>query len=231
MSVELRSEDKLSAKRILWVVLLAWWVTGCTARECEFDNPNYHPLSLIEGACLESESEAEAEESSTFEEGEEGDESFICSNSAMEELAGCVFFGCGGCGDDTLDCAYQFCSGVMPYEGTSCADCLQANLSPDLASTALACSDLSSSELPVQMPTCLSTGDEGSAVLTCEDVGFEGCCQGNKLLYCENNEKQELDCPEECGYWNPETEYYQCANPGQQSADPSGTYPLFCPNP
>jgi hypothetical protein len=62
----------------------------------------------------------------------------------------------------------------------------------------------------------------------CNGVTFEGCCQGNSLVWCEDGKLTGGSCDEHplCG-WVGEYGYYDCGTDG--TADPAGTYPLSCP--
>ena len=59
----------------------------------------------------------------------------------------------------------------------------------------------------------------------CDGIGYEGCCEGNTLRYCENGQLAGGNCGGQgCG-WDAANGYYDC---GESGADPSGTYPLSC---
>ena len=62
----------------------------------------------------------------------------------------------------------------------------------------------------------------------CGAVGFEGCCDGERLLFCEGGMLCAWDCAgfPHCG-WNGILGYYDCGTPGQD--DPNGLYPAKCP--
>jgi hypothetical protein len=63
----------------------------------------------------------------------------------------------------------------------------------------------------------------------CGDITYQGCCEGEVLKWCEDNEVHEGDCTAagkpSCG-WNSGAGYYDCGMDG--SADPSGNYPKTC---
>jgi agmatine deiminase len=61
----------------------------------------------------------------------------------------------------------------------------------------------------------------------CGGVTYEGCCDGEVLYYCENNQLVTIDCTQgpSCG-WQPSGPYYDCGTDG--SADPSGQFPKAC---
>lgn len=62
----------------------------------------------------------------------------------------------------------------------------------------------------------------------CGAVGFEGCCDGERLLFCEGGMLCARDCAgfPHCG-WNGTLGYYDCGTPGQD--DPGGLHPVECP--
>ena len=62
----------------------------------------------------------------------------------------------------------------------------------------------------------------------CGSVSFEGCCDGEKLLFCEGGMLCARDCGglPHCG-WNDILGFYDCGSAGQD--DPAGLYPASCP--
>ncbi|GEM_PF-4225605 len=66
----------------------------------------------------------------------------------------------------------------------------------------------------------------------CQDVPFAGCCLGNSVWYCDSNGLHQVSCAgnpppyDVCG-WNSALGYYDC---GGTLADPTGTFPMFCPD-
>lgn len=62
----------------------------------------------------------------------------------------------------------------------------------------------------------------------CGAVRFEGCCDGERLLFCEGGMLCARDCAglPHCG-WEPTLGYYDCGTPGQD--DPAGLYDPDCP--
>jgi len=60
----------------------------------------------------------------------------------------------------------------------------------------------------------------------CNGITFEGCCQGNKLVYCTGEEMVSTSCSDSCG-WDDSSEWYECGSEGE---DPSGQFPYACPN-
>jgi len=65
----------------------------------------------------------------------------------------------------------------------------------------------------------------------CGGITFEGCCDGQTLKYCENDEIKVIDCSgneppnDQCG-WKAEAGFYDCGGDGE---DPSGLNPIDCP--
>ncbi len=68
---------------------------------------------------------------------------------------------------------------------------------------------------------CVPVGDG------CNGLTYEGCCDGNTLKYCEDNQLKSLDCAgnPSCG-WNADAKFYDCGTAG--AADPSNSFPLSC---
>jgi hypothetical protein len=61
----------------------------------------------------------------------------------------------------------------------------------------------------------------------CGSVGYEGCCDGQTLTWCEGGEIRIIDCSEapSCG-WNEADGFYNCGTNGGE--DPYGYYPINC---
>jgi len=61
----------------------------------------------------------------------------------------------------------------------------------------------------------------------CGGVSFEGCCDGQTLKYCENNQLKTMNCGNQpqCG-WDAQGKFYNCGTAG--GADPSGQFPKAC---
>jgi agmatine/peptidylarginine deiminase len=61
----------------------------------------------------------------------------------------------------------------------------------------------------------------------CGNVTYEGCCEGETLKYCDNNQLQVIDCAQspKCG-WQPQGNFYDCNTQG--TSDPSGKNPMPC---
>jgi len=62
----------------------------------------------------------------------------------------------------------------------------------------------------------------------CGPISFEGCCDGEELLWCENNWLCRLDCSSNpsCG-WQVNYDYYDCGTDGEPA--PNDTPPMQCP--
>jgi len=75
-------------------------------------------------------------------------------------------------------------------------------------------------------PTLAGCGG-GNPGQGCGNVSYEGCCEGQTLKYCENNQLKTIDCNQgpSCG-WQPEGNFYDCGTSG--SPDPSGMNPMNC---
>ena len=65
----------------------------------------------------------------------------------------------------------------------------------------------------------------------CGDIGFEGCCEDNVVLWCDNGILWYMDCnsmlnPEQqqCG-WNGDLGFYDCMDEAVEGPD---AYPYFC---
>jgi len=75
-------------------------------------------------------------------------------------------------------------------------------------------------------PQCICEEDYDPG--DCGSLGYAGCCDGDKVTWCENGSVISLDCMagygEECG-WVDSVYGYFCGGSG---ADPSGTNPLTC---
>lgn len=68
---------------------------------------------------------------------------------------------------------------------------------------------------------------DASTPTSCDGLTYEGCCEGNVVYWCENNEVQNQNCgtDPQCG-WDAQKQYYACGTDG--SGDPSGEFPLSC---
>lgn len=61
----------------------------------------------------------------------------------------------------------------------------------------------------------------------CNGIGWEGCCDGETVKWCQNDELYEEDCSGKpaCG-WDQKEGYYTCETTG--GVDPAGEHPLSC---
>ena len=73
---------------------------------------------------------------------------------------------------------------------------------------------------------CLK-GTCSAAGATCDLLPIAGCCDGEKLAYCDNGILKTLDCTgyPKCG-WHQIIGWYECNTDGQP--DPTGEYPMSC---
>lgn len=85
--------------------------------------------------------------------------------------------------------------------------------------------------VPLQDPppsgegVCIKTGgDPGQG---CNGITYQGCCDGNTLKWCEDNQLQSMDCAgaPACG-WEAQSNFYNCGTDGGE--DPSGSYSKSC---
>ncbi|MCC6749405.1 MAG: agmatine deiminase family protein [Deltaproteobacteria bacterium] len=69
--------------------------------------------------------------------------------------------------------------------------------------------------------------DAGTSTGNCGRVSYEGCCDGERLRFCENNLLQTMDCAgnPKCG-WDPTNGAYDCGTDG--GVDPRGVSPKSC---
>jgi len=70
--------------------------------------------------------------------------------------------------------------------------------------------------------------DASGPPLACGALGFEGCCQGTMLHFCQSGQVFSLDCKSAplCG-WSSKRGVYDCATSG--GGDPAGQHPRSCP--
>ena len=61
----------------------------------------------------------------------------------------------------------------------------------------------------------------------CGGISTEGCCDGEKIKYCDKGVLKTMDCTQspKCG-WDATNAFYDCGTSG--SAEPSGKYPMAC---
>ena len=62
----------------------------------------------------------------------------------------------------------------------------------------------------------------------CKGISYEGCCDGQALYWCQNNQLYNQKCNDNplCG-WNVANQYYGCGTAGLE--DPGGEHPIVCP--
>ena len=109
------------------------------------------------------------------------------------------------------------CSGgncQAPMGGYS-GECQPANLTTDICWG------------PEWQCTCNDCGNCGGGTPVtgiCENLGYEGCCEGGQLKFCENGQLKGYDCGGSCG-WDGSKGWYDC---NQSGADPSGQFSMEC---
>ena len=69
-------------------------------------------------------------------------------------------------------------------------------------------------------------GSPDARGLPCGSIPKQGCCDGNTLWWCSANVLHSKPCGGFVCGWNPLVKWYACV--AVSSADPSGTYPLWC---
>ena len=74
---------------------------------------------------------------------------------------------------------------------------------------------------------CDGSGGNNNTNQQCGSISYQGCCNGQTLLYCDNDQLQTMDCSgnPSCG-WNNTGSYYDCGTAG--TPDPSGMNSLAC---
>ena len=62
----------------------------------------------------------------------------------------------------------------------------------------------------------------------CQGYSFQGCCDGQTVIWCEDEEVFDFDCGAGggCG-WDADTQSYDCSTSG--GADPASVHPKECP--
>ena len=80
---------------------------------------------------------------------------------------------------------------------------------------------------PQWMSLCVASGDCEDP---CEGVTYEGCCEGQTVVWCENGELKSVNCDQSdagpsCG-WSASDGWYWCGTDG--GVDPSGQFPKDC---
>ncbi len=146
----------------------------------------------------------------------------MCNNC---NSAACKFS--DGCGDGTCaagencftcwaDCG---CEGnaTCNLATESCDEC--GNGTCDEGENCSACA----ADCPCESGTACSFGV--CTAYPCGGIGYEGCCDGTKVVYCEYGSLKSDECGGNgCG-WNAGGGIYDC---GSHASDPSGELPLSC---
>lgn len=66
--------------------------------------------------------------------------------------------------------------------------------------------------------------------IDCGNLNFEGCCDGTRAVYCKDGQFRRVECGPDytCGWVvGGSSSYYFCTE-GEQTADPSGVFPMSC---
>jgi len=155
----------------------------------------------------------------------EGQWDDICVTECLEHCGGCPAEGdcdgkeCGddGCGGSCGDCA----EGEECVLGLCDEPCLPDCEGKDCGGDGCggSCGDCPEGEICADEQECLDP---------CYGVGFEGCCYGSTLHYCDGDHVLQVDCDAQglvCG-WMDNVGWYDCTT--QAAADPSGDHPLWC---
>ncbi len=149
----------------------------------------------------------------------------ICASECMEHCGGCPTEGdctgkeCGGdgCGGDCGACVGDEAC-VLGVCGSPCVpDCDGKDCGGD------GCGGVCG-----ECGEGFVCGDDQICVDPCYGVGFEGCCEGTILHYCDGDHVLEVDCGGQgllCG-WMSNVGWYDCTDDALE--DPSGDHPLWC---
>lgn len=154
----------------------------------------------------------------------------LCEGTDQCEAGVCV-----ACQPDCSDqdCGPDGCAG-------SCGDCQEGAQCQEGACVSATCVGSCGGQSPfdcfcddqcTQMGDCCPDfctacpdicGEEG-----CQGIGWQGCCDGETVKWCQDDELQEQDCSEllACG-WSNKDGYYDCETAG--AADPDGEHPMAC---
>ncbi len=149
----------------------------------------------------------------------------ICVSECVEHCGGCPSEGdCTGkeCGDDGCGGSCGDCLGgeecVLGQCGTPCVpDCQGKECGDDDCGGS--CGDC---------PEGTTCSEDQECLDPCYGVGFEGCCDGATLHYCEEDHVMQVDCGTQglvCG-WLDNLGWYGCTDEALE--DPSGEHPLWC---
>jgi len=140
---------------------------------------------------------------------------------------------CGGCQADCAgkECGADGCGGSCGTcgAGESCMGYQCVGCTPDCTSKQCGDDGCGGSCGACQAgQTCTTTGQCVGETDPCLGLGFDGCCDGTEIKWCENGQISSMDCGGNgCG-WNPQNSFYDC---GFTEADPSGQFPIECPKP
>lgn len=141
---------------------------------------------------------------------------------------------CGGCGSSP-DCGGKECGANGC--GGSCGTCLPGWFCNDAGECVGDCTpdcsgkDCGADGCGGKCGLCGIDFEcvEGVCLEECGGVDFVGCCDGDIQFHCEDGFQLKVDCGAlglTCG-WKSTLGWYDCDD--TQQADPSGTFPLWCP--
>ena len=188
---------------------------GCCDGDTLFwcENGQIHSYNCAAGSC-----------------GWDGEDGYYnCGTSGGSDPSGQHPKDCGGCqpdctekecGDDGCGGACGFCGPLESCISGACVpdctpDCTGKNCGPDGCGGS--CGACPAGQVCTVAGLCEIPADP------CGDIGYVGCCDGDTLVWCENNELKSLNCGS-CG-WDGNNGFYNC---GFEGADPSGEHPLAC---
>ncbi|MDP6943336.1 MAG: hypothetical protein QF464_04230, partial [Myxococcota bacterium] len=129
------------------------------------------------------------------------------------------------CGDDGCEGSCGTCAAGLACDGSACVAVCTPNCGGNTCGDdgcEGSCGDCA------QGQTCEAGQCQDPPGDPCEGYSFEGCCDGQTVIWCEDDEVLDFDCNPEggCG-WDAETDAYDCSTDGQP--DPSGQNPMACP--
>jgi len=172
----------------------------------------------------------------------------VCANYKCHSGVGCAVTstpGCGGCpcqacvcDSDSYCCKTAWDEGCVQLCILDCDGCGKLDSCGDGACNAAQKEDCGTcpEDCPCgELQACVQSQ---CAVDYCElGIGPQGCCMGDALVLCAQDEVSQTDCTLQggvCGWYTGNSELpagYYCGPEGSVSTDgdPSGTYPIACP--
>jgi len=152
----------------------------------------------------------------------------ICVNECQEDCGGCgVMDDCGdGQCDATVGETCQTCPvdcGCMDFEICHQGECCAPSCEGKECGGDGCGGDCGSCSPAESCQDGICVADPG-----CEGYTWQGCCDGNTLMWCQDGEVLEQSCANnpQCG-WSADQGYYNCGTNG--AAEPSGQHPILCP--